>query len=338
MSGAWPGGATSGPGIAGPTPSGGVSGPTPSSGGHGPVQPAASPAGSIYDLGYRHYDGRRHGRGHAALALYVESLRGVWGFGRPATAKAAPFILAGLYALPAIIQLAFSSVFSQAIAQGQHIDLLSYDSYFGNFFFLVLFFCIAQAPELVCRDQRYAVLPLYFTRAMGRIEYAAARLAALATSLFLVLLAPVVALFVGDVLMKPDTFAAIADELPKALPALPAEALTAGGMAAISLAVSSFSPRRAYSAIGILAYVLLMEAIPAAIRAVGEGAGWSRSDPLALLMPVSSLDGAHHWIFGSALPDSFSGGITAAQYGFASIGGVVVMAAILFWRYRRIPA
>jgi ABC-2 type transport system permease protein len=59
---------------------------------------ANSPTGSIYDLGYRHYEGKRNGRGYAMWSLFVESLRGVWGFGRPTTAKAAPFLLAGLYA------------------------------------------------------------------------------------------------------------------------------------------------------------------------------------------------------------------------------------------------
>jgi ABC-2 type transport system permease protein len=304
-----------------------------------PVAPGASPAGSIYDLGYRHYEGRRHGPLYAAWSLYVESLRGVWGFGRPATAKAVPLVLAGLYALPAVIQLAFSSYFAQVMAQGQTIELFTYRSYFSQFYFLILFFCIAQAPELVCRDQRYQVLPLYFTRAMGRIEYAIARLVALATGLFIVLMVPVVAIFVGDVLMKPDTFAAVADELPKALPALPASALGAVGMAAISLAVSSFSPRRAYSAIGILAYILLMEAIPASIRAVGERAGWGWTDPLSLLMPVSALDGANYWLFGAALPSpTFSGGITAVEYTAAAVVSLVVMTGVLFYRYRRMPA
>ena len=54
---------------------------------------ASSPAGSIYDLGYRHYEGKRRGRGYAIWSLYVESLRSVWGFGRPTRAKAAPFIM-----------------------------------------------------------------------------------------------------------------------------------------------------------------------------------------------------------------------------------------------------
>lgn len=301
---------------------------------------AGTPAGSIYDLGYRHYEGRRHGRLYATWSLYVESLRSVWGFGRPMSAKAAPFILAGLYALPALFQLAFSSVFAQQMqSTGQPIELLAYRDYFASFFILMIFFCVAQAPELVCRDQRYQVLPLYFTRALNRMEYALARLAALATALFIALLVPTVALFVGDVLMKPDTIRAIGDELPLALPSIPANALIAVGMASISLALSSFSPRRAYSAIGIVAYMLLAEAIPSAIYSIGKTADWSWADKLMLLTPISSLTAATSWFFGRALdPAQFPTTLTSQPYLFAALASCLVFAGILLLRYRRIPA
>jgi len=301
---------------------------------------ASSAAGSIYDLGYRHYLGKRNGRAYATWSLFVESFRGVWGFGRPVSAKAAPFILIGLYALPAAIQLAFSSVIAQQVAStGRPVELLTYHDYFASFYFLVFFFCVAQAPELVCRDQRYQVLPLYFTRAMGRTEYALARLGSLAAALFLLLTAPTVLLVVGDVLMKPDTFKAIGDELPLALPSLPANAMISVGLASLSLAISSFSPRRAYSAIGIVAYILLMEAIPAAIYSVGQNAGWAWSDKLFLLTPITSLIGGVDWFFGQTLsPQAFSGTVTSGGYLAAAAASVVVMSAILLYRYRRMPA
>ncbi len=302
---------------------------------------ASSPGGSIYDLGYRHYDGPRRGRSWAMWSLFVESFRSVWGFGRPMTAKAAPFILTGLYALPALFQLAFSSVISQEMTNGSgpQPELLAYHSYFSMFYFLVFFFCVAQAPELVCRDQRYRVLPLYFTRSLGRLEYALARLASLAAALFLVLMVPCVALFIGDILMKPDTFKAIGDELPKALPAFPANGLIALGLAAISLTVSSFSPRRAYSAIALVAYVLLAEAVPAAVFAIGQSSDWSWTDKLFLVMPISSLDGATNWFFGKALqPGRFTGSLTAEEYAIAALISVVLFTTVLLFRYRRVPA
>jgi ABC-2 type transport system permease protein len=303
------------------------------------IAAATAPAGSIYDLGYRHYNGKRNGRGYAMWSLFVESFRGVWGLGRPMTAKAAPFILAGLYALPAVVQLAFSSVFAQRIAAGDQLQLLNYHNYFADFYFLAFLFCVAQAPELVCRDQRYHVLPLYFTRAMGRMTYAVARLGSLALSLFILLAAPALALFVGDVLMQSDAFKAVGDELPKALPSIPATALVAAGLASLSLAISSFSPRRAYSAIGIVAYILLMEAIPAALYSIGQTGGGSWTDKLFVFTPVTSLIGATYWFFGQPLdPQDFAGSLTSGTYLVASIGSIVVATAVLVYRYRRVPA
>jgi ABC-2 type transport system permease protein len=296
--------------------------------------------GSIYDLGYRHYEGKRNGRLYAMWSLFVESLRGVWGFGRPMSAKAVPLILAGLYALPAVVQLAFSSVITQQAAKsGKAPELLNYQSYFADFSFLVFFFCVAQAPELVCRDQRYSVLPLYFTRAMGRIEYALSRLAALVLTLFVVLLIPALALFVGDVLMKPDAFKAIGDELPLALPSIPAGALAALVLGSLSLAISSFSPRRAYSAIGMVAYILLMEAIPAAIYSIGSSSGPNATDKLFLLSPLTSLMGATNWFFGVPLsPNDFAGTLTSAGYLGGAFVTFAVATLVLMYRYRRLPA
>ena len=303
---------------------------------------AVIPAGNIYDLGYRHYEGKRRGRWYAAWSLYVESVRGVWGFGRPMTAKAAPFILLGLYAFPALIQIAFASVISQSIAEGRASNLFAYDNYYARVSFFVVLFCVAQAPELVCRDQRYHVLPLYFTRALSRVDYAFARLAALTTALFIVLAIPMIAIFVGDVLMKPDTLQAIGDEWPKALPAIPACALAAVSLASISLALSAFSPRRAYAAIGLIAYFLLMEIVPVVIYSVGKQADWTWADKLVLLTPTTALAAVADWFFGVSLITQGSEGypptLGSDAYVVAVVAGVFIFVGILLFRYRRVQA
>ena len=304
----------------------------------GPRASTEAPAGSIYDLGYRHYDGPRRGRFWAAWSLYVDSLRGIWGFGRPMTAKAAPFIIGGLYLLPAAFQLAFSSVIARQIARGEATELLTYGNYFGGLGTLIVLFLIAQAPEVVCRDQRYQVLPLYFTRAIQRLDYALARLASLATALFIVLMAPMVAILVGDILMSSDTYKAIGEELPKALPVIPSSALIASGMAAIALAVSSFTPRRAYAAIGVLAYFLLMEALPMGIYLAGHNRGADWVNYLPLLTPNTALTGANHWFFGTPLTEQFPTTVGAGMYVLAGLVSLAFFTAVLINRYRRVSA
>jgi ABC-2 type transport system permease protein len=221
--------------------------------------------------------------------------------------------------------------------------LASYHNYFAPVAFFMVLFLVAQAPELVCRDQRYHVLPLYFTRALGRLDYAFARLAALATSVFIALMVPMVLIFVGDVLMKADTLQAIADEWPKALPAIPASALAAVSLASISLALASFSPRRAYAAIGLVAYFLLMEIVPAVIFSVGHRAGWAWADKLVLLSPTNVIAAATDWFCGVPLPigrgeSGFPATMGADAYVLAVFASIAVFTGVLLLKYRRIPA
>jgi ABC-2 type transport system permease protein len=303
--------------------------------------PAAAPAGSIYDLGYRHYDGERGGRLYATWSLYVESLRGIWGFGRPATAKAAPFILLGLYSFFAVMQLAFSSFISQAIQSGEDVgQLFTYDTYFSQWWLFVVIFCIAQAPELVCRDQRYSVLSLYFTRSLHRVDYVLAKLAALTSALFILLALPMIALFIGYVLMQKDAIQAIGDELSKGLPAVPACLLTAAGLAATSLGIASFSPRRAYAAISLGAYILVYEAVAAIVWGVGRDAGWTWADKPELFGPLTSLMGATYWFFGKAPNQNygFPPTLGSEAYVLSSLTCLAVFTGVLLFRYRRLAA
>ncbi len=76
-----------------------------------------------------------------------------------------------------------------------------------------MLFCAAQAPELFGRDQRYAVLPLYFSRVLTRSDYAVAKVGGLVVALFLVDVAPYIVLFVGRVFVAPDPATGLSDEI-----------------------------------------------------------------------------------------------------------------------------
>ena len=68
------------------------------------MTPAADTrAGSIYDLGYRRYEGPRLGRAHAIRSLVVHSFRTTFGLGRGGRAKVAPIVFGALAILPAVI-------------------------------------------------------------------------------------------------------------------------------------------------------------------------------------------------------------------------------------------
>ena len=63
----------------------------------------APPTGSIYDLGYRRYEGPRLGRAHAVRAMAIDSVRTAYGIGHGGRAKIAPAVFTVLAVLPAVI-------------------------------------------------------------------------------------------------------------------------------------------------------------------------------------------------------------------------------------------
>ncbi len=119
-------------------------------------------AGTIYDVGYQPYEGVRLGRRHAIWALYIHSLRSVFGIGRSLSSKVGPMGLAVIALVPAIIQLGVASI---APAE---VELIRPEDYYNLIEIVLAVFCAVVAPELVGRDQRTNTLSLYFSRALRR--------------------------------------------------------------------------------------------------------------------------------------------------------------------------
>ena len=62
---------------------------------------------------------------------------------------------------------------------------------------VVLVFSVVITPELVCPDRRDRTLSLYFSTAIGRLDYVLGKIAAALMPLLLVTLAPVLLLYAG---------------------------------------------------------------------------------------------------------------------------------------------
>ncbi len=258
--------------------------------------PDGGPTGSIYDIGYRRYEGPRLGRGHAVRSLYDHSLRSSFGIGRGGRAKIAPVVLGVIALMPAFAALAALILISQFPVGADLGDAspIRYDTYSGAISTIVVLFCAAQAPELFGRDQRHGVLALYFARALRRSDYALARVGGFVTALFILELAPQVLLFLGRVLLSSDIPRAIADDLPSAGPVLAQAALSAALLGGLSMAVAAFSPRRAYATAGIIALFML----PAIVAVIVAGLGSSTVGSwLILLSPTTVLDGTNAILF-----------------------------------------
>ena len=191
-----------------------------------PDAPAAggAGAGTIYDIGYRRYEGARLGRGYAFRTLFAHSLRTAWGLGRGGRALTIPWGVLAMVSFPALL-----GVVVAALSKGE-ARLFEYEDYFTVVQFIVALYCASQAPELVSTDQQHRVLPLYFSRALRRLDYAAARLAAMVASVFILLLVPQAILFVGQLAITQDVGAALRAEGPFVLPILASCLLAAAVM------------------------------------------------------------------------------------------------------------
>ncbi len=297
--------------------------------------PGASAAGSIYDLGYQHYEGQRLGRGAAFAALYTESLRACFGLGRPARAKIVPVGLLVLALLPAVIAVAVEALLG-GIAGGQIRNPIRYDNYFTSIVQFIVLFVAAQAPELVGRDQRHHVLSLYFSRALERLDYALAKLGALVTALLILSLLPQATIFAGKVLGGKDIAAAFGENVGL-VPAIVLSAVAAAVvMGALALAVAALTPRRAYATAAIFAlfYVTLTVVTIAHVAAHGDVARY-----ILVLAPTHAIEGLTAWLFNEApakvLADASLGG---QVYAIAASIMAVVSIAVLVRRYGRIEA
>ena len=302
---------------------------------------ASGPGGSIYDLGYRSYDGPRLGRRSAVRALFAHAIRTCFGIGRGGRAKIPPFVLAGLAILPAVIAVGFAALASQAGPGGEAIEQASpikYESYYGLVGVLVMLFCAGQAPELFGRDQRYGVLPLYFSRVLTRSDYALAKVFGLFAVVFGVVVAPYVVLFIGRVFVAPDPVTGLSDEIA-ALPKFVAQALlVAGLLGGIASLVSSWTPRRAYAIAAIIAVFIIPPIVVAILGNGGVGSNTDIARLAVLLSPGDILVGTNAAIFGS-IPDSPTvAALDMPGWSFilAAIVGSVGSIALTVRRYQRI--
>jgi ABC-2 type transport system permease protein len=254
------------------------------------AEASRGPAGSIYDLGYRPYDGERLGRRYAINSLFYFSVRQVFGLGRSLVAKLFPFGLATIAAVPALFQLAF------AAAAPAEFEAIPPQEYFEIVQIVVALFCAVSAPELAGRDQINRTLSLYFSRALSRGDYVATKLAALAAALFLVIAGPQLLMQVGNALAADDLSAYASDHVEE-LPAIVLSSLAAGAlMACMSLAVACRAPRRAFGTGAVLAFFVLTAAITAILAEITTG---DVQRYVVLLSPVDVLTGLGYWLFGA---------------------------------------
>lgn len=287
---------------------------------------------TIYDLGYQRYDGVRLGRRHAWLAVYTQSLRGIFGLGRSWWAKLSAFGIVALAFIPPLVLLSLAAVVAE------DYEIVKYEEYYILIQPLIVIFCALVAPDLVGRDQQTRVLSLYFSRALRREDYALAKLAAFITSLLVLTTIPLLFLVAGNAVSTNETFSYIWDNW-RNVPAIVASgALLSSLVGTMSLAVAAYVPKRTYSTVAIAALFFLSTAIA---TAVFEAAGPGAEKLTILLSPFNVIQGLTYWLFGAPLPEDsqiLEADLWGGAYVLVAIAASAVAFGMIIQRYRRVSA
>jgi ABC-2 type transport system permease protein len=294
--------------------------------------------GVIHDIGYRRYTGPRLGRPAIIRALVWHSLRSSVGIGRGAKAKIIPVIMFVLMCLPAVAN-------AVSVAQGGH-RLVPYDTYLFQLRVLVLIvFIAAQAPELVSRDLRSHVLPLYFCRPLRRLDYPLAKLTAFTLACLALIEIPLLLLYLGTIATAHGP-GGIWDQTRALIPGLLVGLLWAVLLAAIGLALASLSGRRAYATGSIAIYFFLSWILAGLLDNIGGGHGHG---PLSggagtaaagarlsgLVSPFTTVDGVRQWLGGTSRGPIPPPGSYGPLYGAMFLLLLAAALGLLAARYRK---
>jgi len=308
----------------------------------GPGAPAAG--GVIHDLGYQRYDGPRLGRSQIVTALAWHSFRAAFGFGRGAKAKIVPVIAFLAMCLPAIV-----NAFIMSKGNPRAVD---YDTYVPALRDIIMtIFVAVQAPELVSRDLRSRVLPLYFSRPIKPGDYPLAKYLGFTAACLVMLEVPLLLLW-GGAVANVHGGSAVWAEAGALIPGLLVGLMWAVSLAAISLFLASLTGRRAF-ATGTVAIVLLLTYTLAEILLQVESQGVVHGGPAGglivngpppslaekvsgLFSPFTLFNGVRMWLGGTNAADNvLKPGAFGAVYALVLLVVVGLCLAGLAARYRK---
>ncbi len=295
----------------------------------------AAAGGVIHDLGYRHYTGPRLGRRAIVAALCWHSLRSAFGLGRGARAKIVPALALGVMCLPAIVN-------AVAVAGGSQGRVIDYDTYVFQLRVLVMIvFLAAQAPELVSRDLRNHVLPLYASRPMRRLDYPLAKYAAFGIACLILLDVPLLILYLGTI-VSAGGGSDVWSETRALIPGLLIGLMWAVVLAALGLALACLTGRRAYATGVIAIYFFLTWVLASILRSIplqGTGPGVPLAARLpGLISPFTVFDGVRQWLGGTSPSSVPPPGSVGVAYGVMAVLLLAVGLGVLAARYRKAGA
>jgi len=279
----------------------------------------------IVERGFQRYEGRRSGVPGAIRSVSWESVRATLGLGRPARYKIFPAIAIVIAYLPAVVFIGIAVLIPGDIIDPQ--EVADYPSYYGFISLAIILFTALVAPEVLVSDRRNGMLAMYLSTPLDRRTYLLAKGLAVTAMLGLVTLLPPVLVLIGYSVngAGPDGFGSWMGTFARIV--LSGAAISAP-LAAVSMAASSLTDRRAFAAIGIVMMILATSILATALVDNAELSPYIRLIDL-FSVPFESV----FRIFGD--PGNFSEVATWAVYA-GNLAWVAGGLAIVWWRYSKL--
>ena len=301
------------------------------------VQAGRAP-GTVFNIGYRSYAGRREGRRRGRIAVFKNGVRTALGLGRGGRAKILPWsflaILTGIALIMVLIAGAATRFAGPAGAA--KMDLPSHVDYYGIASILLFVFAALVAPELLCRDRRERTINLYLVRPLTGTDYIAARYAAGLAVMLTAVWLPQIILFLGLTFDAAEPVAYLRAnwlDVPRFLLAgLVLATFTTG----LALLTAAFTDRRAYASVFLVGLFIITAPFTAGLASdiQGPAGQWlSMFNLTNIPMHVNDI------IFGEVsdvTKDAPAGKLPAAVLVGWYLAWTIVPGLVLWARYRRL--
>ncbi len=282
----------------------------------------------LFDLGYRRYDGARDRPERAVATLARFTAGRVLGLGRGGRHKVLPAITLAIAFLPALASVLFA-VLARDLTQE---DLITYGQYTFFIGSALALFAALVAPEALCPDRRSGMLGLYLAGPLDRNRYLASKGAAVFGVMLLITVGPLLFMLAAFVLAGYGP--TIGDTPLLLLRILATGLVTALLYTTLSMAVSSFTTRRAAAAVGV---VLLLFVPATIVRTAIESAG--APNELDLLSSPFVAANLAYRIFGETPEDGEPVAELSTWVVSGGLAATILAGALACWlRYRRLEA
>ena len=280
--------------------------------------------GEVFDRGYAHYEGKRLGRPQAFKSLVFYSIKRAMGIRKPWTSKILPILLYTAAIIPLVVMIGISAIVPD-------LEFASYSGYFQGIMTIVGIFVATIAPEMVCVDRREKTLPLYFARAISRLDYVVAKLTATTILTMTMSVLPAVLLWFGRQLVEDSPWKAMRSNFDDLGKVVVVGALIALVLGTSGLAVSATTSRKGVAVtVIILAFIMLTATANAVVEIVD--ADWGRYFIFLSLTDV--FNGFMIDFLGSGDSDiAAEANFNAQQYLLFMVGLVIAGVLFIRWRY-----